>query len=255
MTTGEKLAKLRKENNYTQEQLAELLGVSRQAISRWESNAAYPETEKLIRLGRLYNCSMDYLLLDEEQEPARTKPGVHIDLGSVYVERVSRKKIGNLPLWHINIGYGRVAKGVFAVGLTSKGVVSFGLFSLGLVSFGVCGVGLVAVGVLALGLIAIGAVAAGILSMGAIAVGIFGMGACAIGQFAMGAAAIGNYAAVGDTAKAAVAIGTSEANGTLYSLKSQWISAGEKMEIMAVLDRSVPWYLTVFKKLFLLFVG
>ena len=45
MTLGNKLAKLRKENNYTQEQLAELLGVSRQAISKWESDAAYPETE------------------------------------------------------------------------------------------------------------------------------------------------------------------------------------------------------------------
>ena len=59
MTLGDKLARLRKENNFTQEQLAELLGVSRQAISKWESNSAYPETEKLIRLGKLYFCSMD----------------------------------------------------------------------------------------------------------------------------------------------------------------------------------------------------
>lgn len=48
MTTGEKISKLRRENNYTQEQLAELLGVSRQAISKWESSLAYPETDKLI---------------------------------------------------------------------------------------------------------------------------------------------------------------------------------------------------------------
>ena len=45
MTLGEKMAKLRKEQNYTQEQLAQLLGVSRQAVSRWESDLAYPETE------------------------------------------------------------------------------------------------------------------------------------------------------------------------------------------------------------------
>ena len=69
MTTGEKLAKLRREQNLTQEQLAELLGVSRQAISKWESGAAYPETEKLIRLGKLYHCSMDYLLMDDAGEP------------------------------------------------------------------------------------------------------------------------------------------------------------------------------------------
>ena len=62
MTLGEKLSKLRKEYNYTQEQLAEILGVSRQSISKWESDIAYPETEKLIELGKLFECSMDYLL-------------------------------------------------------------------------------------------------------------------------------------------------------------------------------------------------
>ncbi len=62
MTTGEKLAKLRKENNYTQERLAEILGVSRQAISKWESDGAFPETEKLVQISRLYNCSIDYLI-------------------------------------------------------------------------------------------------------------------------------------------------------------------------------------------------
>lgn len=45
MTLGEKISKLRKENNITQEQLASMFGVSRQAISKWESDAAYPETD------------------------------------------------------------------------------------------------------------------------------------------------------------------------------------------------------------------
>lgn len=53
MTFGEKLSKLRKENNYTQEQLADILSVSRQAISKWESNITYPETDKLIRMSEL----------------------------------------------------------------------------------------------------------------------------------------------------------------------------------------------------------
>ena len=43
MTLGDKISKLRKENNYTQEQLADILGVSRQAISKWESDLTYPE--------------------------------------------------------------------------------------------------------------------------------------------------------------------------------------------------------------------
>lgn len=48
MTLGEKITKQRKELNYTQEQLADFLGVSRQSISKWESDIACPETDKLI---------------------------------------------------------------------------------------------------------------------------------------------------------------------------------------------------------------
>ena len=50
MTLGDKLSKLRKENNCTQEQLADVLGVSRQSVSKWESNITYPETDKLVRI-------------------------------------------------------------------------------------------------------------------------------------------------------------------------------------------------------------
>ena len=72
MTLGEKIAKQRKELNYTQEQLADVLGVSRQSISKWESDIAYPETEKLIELGKLFECSMDYLLKDDVTEKTDT---------------------------------------------------------------------------------------------------------------------------------------------------------------------------------------
>ena len=259
MTTGGKLAKLRREQNLTQEQLAELLGVSRQAISKWESGAAYPETEKLIRLGKLYHCSMDYLLMEEVEE-TNTAAGsaedagvTRIDLRSLCYERVSEKKIGGLPLWHINIGFGRVAKGVFAVGLRAKVIVAVGLAAAGVVSLGVCSVGLIALGSLAVGLVAVGAIAAGILAIGAVAVGVFSLGACALGNFAVGAAAIGEYAARGDAAKAAVAVGISEANGTLYTLKASQVPPQAHSEIAAILDQTVPWYLSAFKKLFLFF--
>ena len=62
MTTGEKLQKLRKDHNYTQEELADIMNVSRQSISKWESDAAFPETEKLLALSKLYHCTVDYLL-------------------------------------------------------------------------------------------------------------------------------------------------------------------------------------------------
>lgn len=74
MTLGEKIAKQRKELNYTQEQLADILGVSRQSISKWESDIAYPETDKLIKMGKLFDCSMDYLLNEDITEKQDIKP-------------------------------------------------------------------------------------------------------------------------------------------------------------------------------------
>lgn len=65
MTIGEKLTKLRKEQNLTQEQFAELLQVSRQSVSKWELDVSYPDTEKLLRISKLFDCSLDYLLKDE----------------------------------------------------------------------------------------------------------------------------------------------------------------------------------------------
>ena len=65
MSIGNKLAEARKRQNLTQEQLAERLGVTRQAVSRWESDAAYPETDKIVRMARLLGVSCDYLLRDD----------------------------------------------------------------------------------------------------------------------------------------------------------------------------------------------
>lgn len=91
MKLGEKIAKQRKELNYTQEQLADMLGVSRQSISKWESDIAYPETDKLIELGKLFDCSMDYLLKEEVTE----KMGVQTSAFSENVEKISRKVMTN----------------------------------------------------------------------------------------------------------------------------------------------------------------
>ena len=68
MTTGEKLQKLRKDNNYTQEELADIMNVSRQSISKWESDMAFPETDKLIALSKLFHCTVDYLLNSDNDD-------------------------------------------------------------------------------------------------------------------------------------------------------------------------------------------
>lgn len=73
MTTGEKIAMLRKKNELTQEQLAEILKVSRQSVSRWEMDVAFPETEKLIKLSKLLDCSIDFLLSEEDLEQEKVK--------------------------------------------------------------------------------------------------------------------------------------------------------------------------------------
>lgn len=65
MTTGEKLALLRKKKGITQEELSEMLNVSRQSVSRWELDAAFPETDKLIKLSKLFECSIDFLLNED----------------------------------------------------------------------------------------------------------------------------------------------------------------------------------------------
>lgn len=62
MSLGQNLQFLRKRDNITQEQLAETLEVSRQSVSKWESDTTYPEMDKLLQLANLFHCSLDDLV-------------------------------------------------------------------------------------------------------------------------------------------------------------------------------------------------
>ena len=64
MNLGERIKALRKQNNLSQEQLAEKLNVSRQAVSKWESNTAYPDISNLILLREIFGVTLDYLVID-----------------------------------------------------------------------------------------------------------------------------------------------------------------------------------------------
>lgn len=66
MTLGEKLQKLRKARSLTQEELAEKVGVSRQSLSKWESDSALPDTANIILLADLFGVTTDYLLREAE---------------------------------------------------------------------------------------------------------------------------------------------------------------------------------------------
>lgn len=71
MKLSEKLVFLRKEKNLSQMEVAEELGVSRQAISRWEVGAAVPSTDNLRFLGKLYDTPVDVLLNDDVNLPVQ----------------------------------------------------------------------------------------------------------------------------------------------------------------------------------------
>ena len=105
MTFGEKIQKLRKEAGLSQEELACQLGVSRQAVSKWERDSGYPETEKIIHMSRLFNVTLDYLLneensrRDQDSAPSRTEEekGVYVSLetarGFLACQKVRYRKI------------------------------------------------------------------------------------------------------------------------------------------------------------------
>ncbi len=73
MNLSDNLKKIRKENNLSQEQLAEKLGVSRQAVSKWESNLAYPEMDKVLQICNMFDLNIDELLNQNVKEVKKNK--------------------------------------------------------------------------------------------------------------------------------------------------------------------------------------
>lgn len=227
MTTGQKIYEARKKAGMTQEELADRLGVSRQAVSKWESDAAFPETEKIIELCKLFSLSADELLLGAENAPrengdvpngdaVREQSGEKaplFDKNGLHFEYVSKTRVGGLPLVHINFGLGHyrakgiiaignVATGLLSLGFVSVGLIGWGLLSLGLLAFGMVGLGLlVGAGGVATGALAFGGVAIGVMCFGGVSVGYIAVGGCAVGQFALGGYAQG-FLAVGQTGAA-----------------------------------------------------
>ena len=70
MSFAENLKLIRKERNLSQEELAEMIDVSRQAVSKWEQGDGYPEVEKLLLLSSILNISLDYLMSTEFAQKA-----------------------------------------------------------------------------------------------------------------------------------------------------------------------------------------
>ncbi|MCI8559709.1 MAG: helix-turn-helix transcriptional regulator [Dorea sp.] len=101
MSFGEKLFKLRKEKGLSQESLAEQLGTTRQAISKWENNQGFPETEKLLQLSNIFETSVDFLLKDEQTSKDINEKGYYVskEMATAYI--ANQKKISS----YIGIGF------------------------------------------------------------------------------------------------------------------------------------------------------
>ncbi len=83
---GNRLAAMRKEKGYSQEELAEKLGVSRQAVSKWERGEASPDTDNLIALANLYGVTLDELVHGKVCTGNKQKESVHIGFDGIHVE-------------------------------------------------------------------------------------------------------------------------------------------------------------------------
>lgn len=120
---ADKLQLLRKKNLLSQEELAEKLGISRQAVSKWESGQSLPDLNKLKAISKLYNVTIDSLVNDDNEigernenkaadEKSNTsyeqdlngKIVLNINKISVDYEYKSKKTLFGLPLVHINLG-------------------------------------------------------------------------------------------------------------------------------------------------------
>ncbi|MGN0995217.1 MAG: helix-turn-helix domain-containing protein, partial [Butyricicoccus sp.] len=104
MTIGERIAALRRGRELSQEALGEALGVSRQAISKWEADASLPEIDKLVALSRMFGVTVGELLGVEEaraEEPSQTAeqadPGELTEQQVRMVEKIAARYIEALP--------------------------------------------------------------------------------------------------------------------------------------------------------------
>lgn len=245
MQFSEKLSSLRRRKGYSQEQLADRLGVTRQSVSKWESGAAMPELSKLITLSEVFGVSVDYLVkdyttevpeIDPLRDTARLEAKVD-DLSRQVDPRIyqftSRTRFLGLPLVSVRFSRDRGP----TRSSTAVGVIAVGNFAVGIVS-----IGLISVGLLSVGMIALGA-----LALGGVSVGIVALGASAIGIYAAGAAAVGKEIAVGTAAVGGTAVGL-DADGTHIMLRQADTSAGEIAQFIGRyhprLWRPLMWLLT-----------
>ncbi|MGN1341268.1 MAG: helix-turn-helix domain-containing protein [Oscillospiraceae bacterium] len=222
MNFAEKLMELRRSKGWSQEQLGEKLGVTRQTVSKWELGSTTPEMEKIAAISELFGITTDELIKGEPPKAAENSvplPEQKPTSRKFHYEYKSEKSWHGLPLVHVNVGFGNYrARGVVAIGNIACGIISLGLVSAGVVTVGVASIGvlvltavaalgIISFGVAAVGLFAAGTVSAGLFAFGAVTAGWCSFGAVSCGAYAIGGAAYASNIAVGGMATGHIAIG------------------------------------------------
>lgn len=218
MDFNEQLLFLRRQHGLSQEQLGQLIGVSRQTVSKWELGETTPELDKLIQLSDYFEITVDELIGhtgctqagEAFAESAKALPPTAVGNNWQYhYEYKSARSLFGLPLVHINIGRGFYkAKGIIAIGTFARGFISIGAVSLGILSLGMVSLGLISFAALSAAiLLSIGAVSVGTIAVGGLAVGYFALGGCAVGVYSLGGFAAASRIAAGGYAHAPIAIG------------------------------------------------
>lgn len=231
-----RLYELRKRAGLSQEQLADLVGVTRQAVQKWEAGASRPDMENLTALARYFNVTLDWLITGAETAPVRQEQTVVVEKHYHYegwrYEYKSKRTLFGLPLLHVKLAQRGMcmARGIVAVGNVSLGLVSVGCFSLGLLSVGVISLGLLVLGCMGIGLLACAGIAVGVIAVGGVAIGYVALGGSAVGTYAAGAAVQGSQVAVGMAAVAPVTLDLGSTGEALEQALAQaqtpgWVQA------------------------------
>lgn len=254
MEFQERLYELRKRQGLSQEELANIIGVSRQAVQKWEAGTSRPDLDNLISLAQFFDVTLDELVYcpsrQEETEGWEAKAGPQAPDGMSYeaffwrYEFKSKATLFGLPLVHVYFSRHPMAeaRGILAIGNRARGVVALGGLSMGVVSLGGLSIGALALGGGALGGLALGGISAGMMAAGGCAVGLlYAVGGLAIGSVAQGGLAIGE-AAIGAKAlgKAAFSLGD---NGT--ASPAVWAAFCEAVKDKGPLFRSLARFLSL----------
>ena len=257
MDFRERLFDLRRQAGLSQEELANLVGVTRQAVQKWEAGTSRPDMDNLVSLAEYFKVSLDYLVTGKESAPPPQPTVVnnYYHEHRWHYEYKSKRTLFGLPLVHINCGPGiHWARGIIAIGDIATGFVALGAVAAGLVSLGSLSLGLLlALGALSAGIVSIGCLALGLTAWGGFAVGVLSVGGLSWGVYAAGGVVTASKVAVGGVASAPLAIGSAAEGAKTFLIPREGLSATELDAARAAIDAAcqgapgfIPWLLKRF---------